>query len=167
MGEILEEVKLWNTPVLGAYLLYRFTIGYQRNHPNAESPVALLHFIVLSILTSEKLKEPITNRRENLQSYIKSFEDNKVSDLLLSVHERVKDKLEYTWNSIDIGITTGLMYWDYENGTLHSKEIIMTSSRGTSPKTIVKKDGERAEILGKWFSQHDISTISAYLKVIL
>jgi len=167
MGEILEEVKLWNTPAVGAFLLHKFTASYQSNHASGDSPVALLHFIVTSILTSEKLKEPITNRRENLQSYVRSFEDHKQSDLLLGIHERVKNKLEYTWRSIDIGVASGLLYWDYESGRLYSKNITVPPTRGVSPKGLVKKDGEKAEILGKWFSQHDVSTITAYLKIIL
>jgi hypothetical protein len=33
-------------------------------------------------------------------------------------------------------------------------------------KMQIKRDGDRAEILGKWFSKHNLSSIAAYLKVV-
>ena len=44
MGQLVEEVKLWNTPTIGAYLLWRFTKGYTKNHPTEDAPVALFTF---------------------------------------------------------------------------------------------------------------------------
>lgn len=167
MGQIIEEVKLWNTPTVGAFLLYKFTYGYQKHHLTGDSPVALLHFIAIPILTSALLKEPISDKRGNLQSYVRSFEENKISDLLLSIHERTREKRHYSWQSIDIAVATGLLFWDSENGKLHPRQIKSTPIRGTSPRSSLKRDGEKAEILGKWFSQHDIATITAYLKVLL
>lgn len=167
MGEILEEVKLFNTPALGAFLLWKFTEGYMNAHKHGDAPVAIHHFIASAILTNENLKVPITNKRENLQSYIRSFEDNKNSDLLLGIHERIKEKMSYTWAAIDIAVASGLLFWDLETGKLYNKTLDKTPIRGNAPRPIVKRDGEKAEILGRWFSEHDLSTITAYLKVIL
>ena len=44
MGKLVEEVKEWNTPVIGAYLLWHFTQGYVQNHPNGDAPVVVLYF---------------------------------------------------------------------------------------------------------------------------
>ncbi|MBG6233788.1 hypothetical protein IWX76_000343 [Pedobacter sp. CAN_A7] len=167
MGEIVEEVKLFNTPALGAYLLWKFTEGYTNGHKSGDAPIALHHFIASAILTSENLKVPISNKRENLQSYIRSFEDNKTSDLLLGIHERIKEKMHYTWSSIDIAVANGLLFWDVNTGKLYYKKQENQPKHGNAPKPSIKRDGEKAEILGKWFSEHDLTTITAYFKILL
>jgi len=167
MGQLVEEVKLFNTPALGAFLLWKFTEGYTNGHRVGDAPTAIHHFIASAILTNENLKIAISNNRENLQSYIRSFEDNKTSDLLLSIHERVKAKMTYTWEAIDIAVANGLLFWEAETGKLHYKPQQNSPSYGNAPKPAIKRDGEKAEILGRWFAEHDLNTITAYLKVIL
>jgi len=167
MGQLVEEVKLWNTPILGAYYLWRFTQGFINNHRNGDAPIGLLHFIVTAILTNKKLAKPITNQRADLQSYIRSFEDNHDSDILLIIQERIKIKLEYTLQAIDIGVSEGLFVWDMETGKIYSKDITKKPRRGNALKNEYVKEGNKAETLGKWLSQHDLSTISNYLKLVL
>jgi len=167
MSEIVDEVRLYNTPALGAYLLYKFTEGYTNANKHGDSPSALHHFIACAILTSENLKGPISNMRENLQSYIKSFEDSKTSDLLIGIHERVRGKMAYSWASIDIAVANGLLFWDTDSGKLYHKKLEKSPGYGNAPKAVVRRDGEKAEILGRWFAEHDLSTITAYLKVLL
>lgn len=166
MGQILEEVKIWNTPIVGAYLLWRFTQGYCAGHPNGDAPVGLLHFVASAILTNKKLLEPISNRRADLQSYVRGFEDAKNSDLLLNLQERVKNKREYTMAAIDIAITEGLLVWDVNSGKLYAQALVKRPPIGKTLRGSVEKDGRKAEILGKWFSKHDFNTIAAYLKVV-
>lgn len=167
MGILIEEVKTWNTPLVGAYLLWRFTKGYINNHDTKEAPIAILHFIASAILTNPKLIESISRRRDGLPSYIRSFEEKKESDLLLNIHEEVKNKKEYTQRSIDIATSCGLLVWDIENGKLYPKELIKKSSPGKAIKPDLVKQGEKAEILGSWFSKQDIHSITTYLKVVL
>ncbi|SFE47816.1 hypothetical protein SAMN03003324_00615 [Pedobacter antarcticus] len=167
MSELLEEVRLWNTPAIGGYLLYRFTQGYVAGDSNGEAPIAIHHFIAIAILTSDKLKAPISNMRENLQSYVRSFEENRNSDILLGLQERIKEKFLYSWSSIDMAVANGLLFWDFDEARLYANPIEKKPSYGHAPKGQLKKDGEKAEILGKWFSQHDITSISSYLKILL
>jgi hypothetical protein len=166
LGQLVEEVKLYNTPIVGAYLLWEFTKGYLRGHPNGDAPIVLLHFVASAILTNKELLEPISNKRDNLQSYARSFEVSKESDILLTVHERMKQKRQYTLASINIAIAEGLLVWDVDSGKLYPRELIKKPSSGKTLKTNIKKDGNRAEILGKWFAKHDVPTIAAYLKVV-
>ena len=166
MGQLVEEVKLWNTPIVGAYLLWKFTKGYCDGHPNGDAPIGLLHFVASAMLTNKKLLEPINDRRDNLQSYARSFEKSKDSDILLTIQERVRDKREYTMVAIDIAISKGLLVWDADSGKLYPRDLSKRSSRGKALKEMFKRDGNKAEILGKWFAKHDIPTIAAYLKVV-
>lgn len=166
MGEFVEEVKLWNTPVIGAFLLWKFTKGYCDNHPNGDAPIGLLHFVASAILTNKKLLHPLNNKRDSLQSYVRSFENTKDSDILLSIQERTKDKFEYTLKAIDIAIAEGLLVWDLKSGKLYQRDLKKLPDRGKGLKGIHKNNGEKAELLGKWFSQHELPTIAAYLKIV-
>jgi len=165
MGQLIDEVKRWNTPVVGAYLLWRFTDAYAKNHPTGASPIGLLHFIAMAILTNQGLAGPISNHRKGLQSYARSFEENSSSDLLLSIHDDVMQKRQDTLSSIDMGVAEGLLVWDAQNGKLHARELVKNPRRGRSIKESVKKMGMKADILGKWFSQHELPAIATYLKV--
>lgn len=167
MGELAEEVKLWDTPAIGAYLLWRFTDGYTKGHPQGEAPIGLLHFIALAILTNAQLSKHISNKRDGLGSYIKGFEDNKSIDRLLGIHKRIDDRKKHTLRCIDFAITNGLLIWDCESGKIFSRHISISPSRRNNLKNHVKQDGNKAEILGRWFSEHNLTTITCYLRVIL
>ncbi len=166
LGQLVNEVKLWNTPIVGAYLLWRFTQGYCEGHPNGDAPIGLLHFLASAMLTNKELLEPISNHRDDLQSYARSFENSKDSDILLTIQERVREKREYTMASIDIAIAEGLLVWDADSGKLYPRDISKQPNRGKALKEMFIKDGKKAEILGKWFAKHDLPTIAAYLKVV-
>ena len=166
MGQLVDEVKLWNTPIVGAYLLWKFTKGYCDGHPHGDAPIGLLHFVASAILTSKKLLSPISNRRDDLQSFARSFENSKDSDILLSIQDRTKEKLEYTLAAIDIAIAEGLLVWDIDSGKLYPRDLSKRLCRGKTLKVNTERDGRKAEILGEWFSKHDLSTIAAYLKVV-
>ena len=166
MGKLVNEVKLWNTPIIGAFLLWKFTQGYCSGHPHGDAPIGLLHFVAIAILTNKELLKPISNRRDNLQSYARSFENMKDSDILLTIQQRIKEKREYTLASIDIAVAEGLLVWDVESGKLYPCELIKRPGRGKALKRKITSEGKKAEILGEWFSKHDISTIAAYLKVV-
>lgn len=167
MGFLVEEVRLWNTPLVGAYLLWMFTKGYCNRHPEGDAPIGLLHFIASAILTSSKLAEPISNRRDSLQSYARGFEQDLKTDSLLGIHDRVIARRGYTLAAIDVAISAGLLIWDTSSGKIYPREQATTSNgRQKRPRAALARDGKKAEILGNWFSQHDLQTIAAYLKVV-
>ncbi|MBL1419295.1 MAG: hypothetical protein COC24_002175 [Alphaproteobacteria bacterium] len=164
MGALVEEVRIWNTPIVGAYLLWSFTDGYMTNHRSGDAPIGLLHFIAMAILTDIKMIESIRDGKGGLQSFARGFENKKKYDRLLSIHERVQSKKEYTLSSIDVAISQGLLSWDSQTGKIYAHDLTKPT-RGNAVRPSIKKYGAKAHILGKWFSQNDISTISLYLKV--
>ena len=166
MGQIVDEVRLWNTPVIGAFLLWKFTVGYRDTHPSGDSPVALLHFIALAVLTEPQMIDSISNRRDNLQAYIRGFEEKNKSDILLSLQESILKKRKYTLKSIDIAVSNGFLVWDVKQGKLLPCDTIRKATRGNSLRISMIQYGKKAEILGKWFSAHDLSTIATYMEVI-
>jgi hypothetical protein len=166
LSNLVEEVKIWNTPIVGAYLLWRFTQGYCDGHVVGDAPIGLLHFVASAILTNERLILPVSGQRKNLQSYVRSFENKKDSDILLNLQYRIKEKSSYTLSAIDIAISEGLLVWEVESGKLYPRKLTRKAGRGKALKPKIKLDGNRAELLGKWFSEHDLSTIGAYLRVV-
>jgi hypothetical protein len=167
MGQLVEEVKQWNTPVIGAYLLWRFTQGFCDNHPKGEAPIAIYHFLAAGILTDYNMLELISDRRIHLQAYIRGFEEKKKTDLLLGLQRNISKKRQYTLEAIEIAVSTGLLVWDIEEARLYPKEIIKRPQKGNSLMSSIKTYGKKAEILGKWFSAHDISSVATYLEVVL
>ena len=167
MSNLVEEVKVWNTPVVGSYVLWRFTQGYTDHHSEGNSPVLLLHFLASAILTNKRLSGPVTNLRKDLASYARSFTDKEDVDLFLSIQDRVNKTRFYTLSSIDLAIQHGLLFLNPEDGRLYPKNLLGKPSRGKAPKQSVKSLGNRAETLGKWFSAYSVSQVSTLLKVVL
>ena len=166
MSNLLDEIKEWNTPVVGAYLLWQFSSGYQKKHVNGESPVVYLHFIANAILTDIELSENISRRRKNLESYVRSFIEEKRSDLLAELHQRVLSKRNNTLAAIDIAVANGILVWNCDNATLCPRDL--QSPRGAMKlSSTVRKMGDKAFILGEWFSRHDLVTITSYLGVLI
>lgn len=163
---LVEEVRTWNTPLVGAFHLWQFTQGYCDAHPQGDAPVGLLHFIAGPILASPQLSETISNRRKNLQSYASGFEDKKNIDLLLGLQLRIKNRRRQTLDSIDAAVCTGLLVWDTESGKLYPRPIAK-AKRGSSLRNSLKREGDKAKILGSWFSAHDLPAIAAYLNLVL
>lgn len=167
MTRIVDDVRAWNTPIIGAYLLWCFSSGYYKNHKLGECPVVLLHFLAAPILTSAHLVSPVSDKRHGLSSYIRSFNDSKEVDLLLSLQERADKLKEHTLLAIDLGIKNNLFVLDAEDARIYPKEIDGKRSRGSGLKPEAKAIGKKAEILGKWFSEYEVPQIAAMLKVVL
>jgi hypothetical protein len=168
MSRLVEEVREWHTPVVGAYLLWRFTCAYHENHQVGDVPVVFLHFIAFSMLTSNDYLAEISGRRKNLSSYIRSFKENKRSDILACLSQRVCQQRGMTMQAIDIAVATGLLAWDAETAKLHPLEGV-SAKRGSASRSIgVQELAKKAEIVGSWFSaEPDIATITSSLGVLL
>lgn len=167
MSNLVEEVKIWNTPVVGAYVLWRFTQGYTDHHSDGRSPVLLLHFLASAILTNKRLSDPVNNNRKDLASYARSFTDKADVDLFLSIQNRVNMTRSYTLSSIDLAIQHGLLFLNPEDACVYPKKMSGKPSRGMAPKQSVKSLGNKSETLGKWFSAYPVIQVSTLLKVVL
>ena len=166
MSNLLNEIKEWNTPVVGAFLLWQFSYGYQKKHITGESPIVCLHFIAYAILTDIELSENISRRRKNLESYVRYFSDEKKSDLLAGLHQRVLSKRSETLAAIDVAVANGILVWNCENATLCPRELTC-KRRSIRLSPAISKMGDKALVLGDWFSKHDLVTITSYLGVLL
>lgn len=167
MSKLTENILSWNTPIIGSYLLWRFTKGYTEEHDFGESPDIILHFIAIAILTDQLLSRPINNYKKDLLSYVRSFEKEKDIDLLFKIQDKIDNKKKYTLTAIDLAIQAGLILWDIESGKIHYYKIADKKLKSLAIKKTHSDNGKKAEILGKWFAHHDVETIVSYLKVVL
>ena len=149
MSNLVDEVREWNTPIIGAFLLWHFTTGYKQNHP------------------SNDFLKAISGHRPNLESFVRNFTDSHESDLLSCLYQRILQRRAYTAAAIDIAVSLGLLVWDCEQAILHPADAPRIKRGGLKLGNDIKKVADKAEILGKWFSKHDIPSITAYLGVVL
>jgi len=167
MSSLAEEIKIWNTPIVGSYILWRFTHGYTEFQPDGKSPVLLLHFIAAAILTNQRLSDPVNNRRKDLASYVRSFTKKKDIDLLLSIQDRVNNTKRYTLESVDIAIQKGLLVLNPDDACVYPSQLAHKPSRGMAPKQSIISMGKKGEILGRWFSSYPVNQVVSLLKVVL
>lgn len=163
---LADEVRTWNTPLVVAYQLWQFTLGYCDAHSEGDAPLGLLHFIAAPILTSPQLNGTINKRRKNLQSYAFGFEDRKRIDVLLDLQSRIQKRKRHTLAAIDTAICAGLLLWDVDSGKIFPLQPHKVG-RGRKLRVDLKREGDRAHLLGTWFAEHDLPTIATYLKLVL
>lgn len=166
MGQLVDEVRTWNTPLIGAYLIWRFVDGYHKAHVHGDAPIGLLAFVAMAILTNKDLSAPINNHRKSLQSYALCFENDRKTDLLVSIHERIKSKMQYTLDAIDTATAKKLIVWFPADGKLYIGDDPDKIFKKKKSKPAIAKEGDKAEILGRWLAEHDIKTIASYLRLV-
>jgi len=82
MERLETEYEEWNTPIIGAYLIWQFAVAYVENNKTEKAPniIEILYSYVL--LTNKKYIKHINGHRKNFASYIMAFNQNKETDLL-------------------------------------------------------------------------------------
>lgn len=164
MASLLNEYQEWHTPVVGAYLLWRFTSEYMKHRSDGVAPSFLLHCVASAILSNPTYADNIVHAR-TLHSYGHYFIQEGLADKLEKLHYRVAKLLPYTKRAVDIAVDRHLLVWDTNNGGL-LPVAINTQARGTrSLSPSVMELGKRAATLGKWFAQSTLNEITTDLGV--
>jgi hypothetical protein len=167
MGKLVEEVREWNTPVVGAYLLWRFTKSFVRNHANGDAPVVVFHFIVSGIMAEPSIYRALNGHRSNLPSFIRWFNEEKKSDHLACLNQQILKQRDYTMKSLDIAVSSGLLAWDIETAKIYPADMARVKRGSATMGISVQELGYKTEVLGKWFSEYDLQTVAVYLGVVL
>ena len=166
MGRLVEEVREWNSPVVGAYLLWRFTQAYSQQHRFGDAPVVVLHFIAHTLLTCVDYCDEISHRKD-LASFARAFTENKKSDKLACFGQIVSKQRGTTMQAIDIAVATGLLVWDTDSAKLVARDFKLTRGSPSKGTAVQSLDGN-AKKIGKWFAElNDVSTIVLQLGVVL
>lgn len=166
MNIFSDEYSGWNSPIIGAYLLWRFSCGYKQNHRELVSPCIILYFLAYTLLSSKKYVNEINNRKANLNSFVKKFVESDAEDIIACFSNEVEYYKKNCMKSIQIGVNIGLLFWDINQSALVPRSLKLVRGSGLMGKDAIKI-GNAAEILGKWFSKEKISNIASILGVVL
>lgn len=164
MAQLLDEFREWNTPVVGAYLLWRFTTSYMKHREDAVPPSFLLHCVAAAILASPVYTDAIGHAR-SLHGYRQYFIENGLADKLERLHYRVFRLLDYTKKAVDIAVNRHLLVWDTQNGALLPVSIGRQCKGSAALSPSVMAIGVRADTLGKWFAVSPLINIAIELGV--
>lgn len=168
MTALREEINLINNSALGAYLLWKFTLSYRKEHEVNNSPPGILLFLVLPMLYHKPTLDFLNSTRNStgLAKFSEKFlsTKEKKSHLLLGVHDRTFEMRDLSQHSMNVAVSRKLLTVVPSTGHV----IPFDEERVGKPRgipTLVQKMGRNAEKLGYWFSQSSLKEISFYLKV--
>lgn len=164
---------VWNSPVVGSYLLWKFSVGYCKCYPKSgkklakvsAAPHMALAFPALAILMQPKFSNFITDRYETLDQWVRTFVVRSRKNVFGSLTKDIIFRKQMILESIDMAYTTRLLGGESECGTMsplldEEKREMMAYS-----KKFRGDLGKKAELLGMWFSFEDPSKISRLLEV--
>ena len=167
MGRLETEYEEWNTPIIGAYLIWQFAVAYVENNKTENAPniIEILYSYVL--LTDKNYIKHINGYRKNFASYITAFNQHKETDLLSNFSSKLLSKREYAMRAVDIAVSAGLLGWDTDSASLVPIMKLKENKGSKKMGTEVQKIAKSAKILGKWLANEDFSTITSALGVVL
>lgn len=167
MSIIIDEFKEWNTPVIGSYLLWQFSLGYYENHKEKKMPTLVHEILAYPLLFSKVYSNRISNKLNSISDYVRKFTETKDSDLLFNYSDKVSEYKELAMKSIDIAISLGFIVFDTENALIIPIDDIKSIKGSKAKLEPYMSLGKKAKILGKWFSEESLSTLTAELGVVL
>ena len=163
MKKMFNEYDNVRNPMLGAYLLWSFVLGYF-SEKNEATPLEEL-FIVLPMTMKEDIAEQIksTNKASGMRAMSDKFMKTDVlkNDLISNVHNDIQNMKDITAMSLAEAIKAGLVSMDVEANTIFPLELRKRNEESDN----VLKMGKNAEKLGQWCAGMDIMQIEEILKV--
>lgn len=160
---MIKEYDNVRNPMLGAYLLWNFVLGYfsERN----ESPPIEELFIVLPMTMKEDIAEQIksTYKASGMRVMSDKFMKTDVlkNDLISNLHNDIHRMKDITAISLGEAIKAGLISMEVENNTIFPLELKKRSKESAD----VLKMGKNAEKLGQWCAEMDLMQVEEILKV--
>lgn len=163
LSDVVREVQ---NPVLGATLIWRFTVGYEGSPRASDGCPLQLTFLVLPLLLHEETAAHITSTRKasGLRKFSEKFSlpSNRQSDILLGLHNRAKELRELSLESLQIARTSKLIRIDMGMGTVFSSS---TDKIKPMPPKTIQEMVSNAEKLGAWLGELSVPEIATTLKV--
>lgn len=160
---MFNEFDNVRNPMLGAYLLWNFVLGYF-SEKNEFPPIEEL-FIVLPMIMKVDIAEQIksTNKGTGMRAMSNKFMKTDVlkNDLISNLHNDIQKMKEITATSLAEAIKAGLISIDIENNTICPLEF----KKRTKESAEVLKMGKNAEKLGQWCAGLDLIQVEEILKV--
>lgn len=162
MSILLQEYDNLLNPAFGAILLYSFADGFcEIEHKNIPLPLC---YFPLPIVTIEQVADLIvrTNKSSGLRKFATKMSDEKMTDLLLSLQDRVQDFLELSHESIRLGSSAKLYSLDISEASLKLHDVSIPKDKiPISQKGLL----DAAWRFGYWCSDLDLSDVCSTLRI--
>lgn len=159
---MLDEV--WDSPIGGAYLIWRFVRGFadERNC----GPNVLLLYPAMAIVLDASFAAQI-GHEGNLADFAFAFHDSsgKAAKSLAGMQERIIGLREWTLKSLEFAMVTRLVELNPETGEVNAvlKDEVGSSAR--MARAFKDNEGLKSERLGGIFARTKDTDIAYYLGV--
>ncbi len=160
-ADMTETIRMWHTPYIGAYLLWRFASGYCTASSGRAAPL-MLFFIAAALATDRQYYEPVAKR--NFKTYHRYFIEKKKLSALVVLQGVINAKREYTCAAIERAVAGGFLEWNSEAGTLAARPL-KPQKKASLLDDETKRAGNAAEKIGEWFAGESLSDICVLLGV--
>lgn len=155
----LSSVEIVQNAAFGAHVLWRFGRGYQAEKVG-DLPYMLGFFLVLPLIlhapTMNEIKS--TNLPSGLAKLVSKLGEEREN--LFAVHDRTLALRELTLESIGAGVTTELLFVDYETAVIRANDVKLPP-----PPERLKFHLASAEKLGRWFARLPLQHVFSLLEV--
>ena len=163
MKEMFSEYDNVQNPMLGAYLLWSFVLGYF-SEKNEYAPIEEL-FIVLPMIMRSDIADQVksTNKVSGMRAMSDKFmkADILKNDIISNLHKDIQSMKDISAMALAEAIKAGLVSVDVENSTIFPLELRKHNKESVN----VLQMGKNAEKLGQWCAGMDLIQIEEILKV--
>lgn len=160
---MFNEYDNVRNPMLGAYLLWNFVLGYY-SEKNEYPPIEEL-FIVLPMIMKNDIADQVksTNRASGMRGMSDKFMKADVlkNDIICNLHREMQNMKDISAISLAEAIKAGLVSVDVENSTVFPLELRKHNKESAN----VIQMGKNAEKLGQWCAGINLIQIEEILKV--
>lgn len=160
---MFSEYDNVQNPMLGAYLLWNFVLGYF-SEKNEYAPIEEL-FIVLPMIMRSDIADQIksTNKVSGMRAMSDKFmkADILKNDIISNLHKDIQSMKDISAMALAEAIKAGLVSVDVENSTIFPLELRKHNKESVN----VLQMGKNAEKLGQWCAGMDLIQIEEILKV--
>ena len=160
---MFNEYDNVRNPMLGAYILWNFSLGYFIEK-NEALPIEEL-FIVLPMIMKEDIANQIksTYKASGMRVLSNKFMNTDVlkNDIISNLHNDIQKMKDLTAMSLAEAIKVGLISVDVVNNAIFPLEL---RKRNKEPVSVLNM-GKNARKLGQWCATMDLIEIEEILKV--
>jgi Family of unknown function (DUF6521) len=162
MTRALTELEIVQNPALGAYVLWRFGIGFQSEDGR---PAALpLAFLVLPLLLHQPTLKMIASTQKASGLALFAAKLGQERENLLAVHERALALRRLSLQSIAMGVNNRLLTLDYNAATLRANTADESLEKPSLPERLRGFSGA-ADKVGYWSSKLGLHQVALTLAV--
>lgn len=159
-----NELTTWDSPIGGAYLIWRFVKGYTA--VKSTGPSAVLVFPALAIVLNQNFASSIDSEG-SLADFSFSFHDStgKNAKSLVGLREQIDVMRGWILDSINFAVVTRLVELDVTSGELKPVLADECEKSAMFARKFKDTEGLQAEFLGAAFARTRDSNIGYYLGV--